>query len=68
MSDDGGDDTLNNTPREKTTDTSHQRLEFVMGEHVLPRDMTVYQAVQQFGGAHVASGSSYTDDSDSDNR
>ena len=21
-----------------------------MGEHVLPRDITVYQAVQQFGG------------------
>ena len=35
-----------------------------MGEHVLPRDMTVYQAVQQFGGA----GSGFTDDSDSDNR
>ncbi len=26
------------------------RLEFLMGEHVLPRDITVYQAVQQFGG------------------
>ena len=68
MSDDGTDDTLNNTPREKTSDPSHQRLEFVMGEQVLPRDMTVYQAVQQFGGGHVTGGSSYTDDSDSDTR
>eukprot|EP00092_Neocalanus_flemingeri_P014477 GFUD01015622.1.p1 GENE.GFUD01015622.1~~GFUD01015622.1.p1 ORF type:complete len:1754 (-),score=538.42 GFUD01015622.1:509-5770(-) len=63
MSDDGPDDTLNNTARDKTTDIA-QRLEFMMGEHVLPRDMTVYQAVQQFGGA----GSGFTDDSDSDNR
>merc|ERR1719228_2063889 len=63
MSDDGPDDTLNNTARDKTTDIA-QRLEFMMGEHSLPRDMTVYQAVQQFGG----SGSGFTDDSDSDNR
>ena len=63
MSDDGPDDTLNNTARDKSTDIA-QRLEFMMGEHVLPRDMTVYQAVQQFGGA----GSGFTDDSDSDNR
>merc|ERR1719308_24543 len=63
MSDDGPDDTLNNTSRDKTSDVA-QRLEFLMGEHVLPRDMTVYQAVQQFGGA----GSGFTDDSDSDNR
>ena len=25
------------------------RLEFLIGESTLPRDMTVYQAVQQFG-------------------
>merc|ERR1719410_2827726 len=72
MSDDGQEDTLNNTAREKSNESSgHQRLEVVMGEHVLPRDMTVYQAVQQFGGAgHVnqSSGSGFTDDSDSDNR
>lgn len=63
MSDDGPDDTLNNTSRDKSSDVA-QRLEFMMGEHVLPRDMTVYQAVQQFGGG----GSGFTDDSDSDNR
>merc|ERR1719315_461736 len=34
MSDDGPDDTLNNTARDKTTDVA-QRLEFMMGEHVL---------------------------------
>ena len=45
MSDEGQDDTLNNTTREKNNDTQHQRLEFVMGEHVLPRDMTVYQVI-----------------------
>ena len=65
MSDDGQDDTLNNTNRDKNAELGHQRLEFVMGDHVLPRDMTVYQAVQQFGSG---GGSSYTDDSDSDNR
>jgi len=27
------------------------RLEFLIGDHVLPYDMTVYQAVQQFGSA-----------------
>ena len=27
------------------------RLEFIIGDHVLPYDMTVYQAVQQFGSA-----------------
>merc|ERR1719422_2345483 len=44
MSDDGQEDTLNNTAREKSNESSgHQRLEFVMGDHVLPRDMTVYQ-------------------------
>jgi len=62
MSDDGQDDTLNNT-NNKNPELGHQRLEFVMGDHVLPRDMTVYQAVQQFGSG---AGSSYTDDSDSD--
>jgi len=65
MSDEGQDDTLNNTNRDKNGELGHQRLEFVMGDHVLPRDMTVYQAVQQFASG---GGSSYTDDSDSDNR
>ena len=26
-------------------------MEFIIGDHVLPYDMTVYQAVQQFGSA-----------------
>jgi E3 ubiquitin-protein ligase TRIP12 len=63
MSDEGTDDTLNNTSRERTGEQTH-RLEFMIGESTLPRDMTVYQAVQQFG----APGSSVTEDSDSDNR
>ena len=40
MSDDGPDDTLNSS-RDKSTELGHQRLEFVMGDHTLPRDMTV---------------------------
>lgn len=64
MSDDEGpSDTLSNTTRDRPSDQNN-RLEFLMGEHVLPRDITVYQAVQQFGGQ----GSGTTDDSDSDNR
>jgi len=64
MSDEGSEDTLNNTNRERAVDQNHSRLEFLMGESPLPRDMTVYQAVQQFGGP----GSGLTDDSDSDTR
>ena len=45
MSDDGPDDTLNNTSRDKNTELGHQRLEFVMGDHILPRDMTVSRAL-----------------------
>jgi len=64
MSDEGGsEDTLNNTNRERNNETS-QRLEFLIGENKLPRDMTVYQAVQQFGGPNTGQ----TDDSDSDTR
>ena len=32
---------------------STHRLQFFIGEHPLPYDMTVYQAVQQFGGGNV---------------
>jgi len=64
MSDDGPDDTLNNTGRDRAIENTTQRLEFLMGDQVLPRDMTMYQAVQQFGGPN----SIPTDDSDSDNR
>merc|ERR1719186_823686 len=63
MSDDGPDDTLNNTGRDRAMENTTQRLEFLMGDQVLPRDMTMYQAVQQFGGPN----SIPTDDSDSDN-
>ena len=44
MSDDGPDDTLNNSSRDKNSELGHQRLEFVMGDHILPRDMTVSKA------------------------
>lgn len=63
MSDDGGtDDMLPSTSRERADAASH-RLEFSIGEHVLPYDMTVYQAVQQFGAPVFE-----ISDSDSDNR
>merc|ERR1719186_1496161 len=69
MSDEtGSEDTLNNTNRDRNNEQSH-RLEFLIGEHRLPRDMTVYQAVQQFGtGQSGAGGGQMTDDSDSEQR
>ena len=51
MSDEGADDLLPSTSRADRLDTSGHRLEFIIGDHVLPYDMTVYQAVQQFGSA-----------------
>jgi hypothetical protein len=50
MSDEGADDMLPSTSR-TGLDTSGHRLEFLIGDHVLPYDMTVYQAAQQFGSA-----------------
>merc|ERR1719244_473004 len=50
MSDEGPDDMLPSTSRDRL-DASGHRLEFIIGDHVLPYDMTVYQAVQQFGSA-----------------
>lgn len=50
MSDEGTDDMLPSTSRERS-DASGHRLEFIIGDNVLPYDMTVYQAVQQFGSA-----------------
>ena len=50
MSDEGADDLLPSTSRDRL-DSSGHRLEFIIGDHVLPYDMTVYQAVQQFGAA-----------------
>ncbi len=52
------------TPAIPSTSGGTHRLEFFIGEHMLPYDMTVYQAVQQFGGAPTLDVS----DSDSDNR
>ena len=52
MSDDGPDDMLPSTSRDRL-DASGHRLEFSIGDHVLPYDMTVYQAVQQFGTAPI---------------
>ena len=48
MSDEGPDDMLPSTSRDRI-DTSGHRLEFMIGDNVLPYEMTVYQAVQQFG-------------------
>lgn len=72
MSDEGTDDMLSTgSQRERgggtaATDAaaSSHRLEFSIGDNVLPYDMTVYQAVQQFGAAPMFEVS----DSDSDNR
>lgn len=60
MSDDGTDDMLPSTTREGSSGrtgsgifdglNSH-RLEFLIGDNVLPFNMTVYQAVQQFGAS-----------------
>ncbi len=46
MSDEGTDDTLPSNNRERI-DSQNHRLEFLIGDQVLPYDMTVYQAVQQ---------------------
>eukprot|EP00095_Tigriopus_kingsejongensis_P008879 maker-scaffold15_size728074-snap-gene-6.27 protein:Tk08879 transcript:maker-scaffold15_size728074-snap-gene-6.27-mRNA-1 annotation:"e3 ubiquitin-protein ligase trip12 isoform x2" len=63
MSDDGApEDMLPSSSRERMDAASH-RLEFSIGEHVLPYDMTVYQAVQQFGAPVFE-----ISDSDSDTR
>jgi len=47
MSDEGGDDLLPTASNK--LDPNLHRLEFMIGDNVLPYDMTVYQAVQQFG-------------------
>ncbi len=53
MSDEGTDDMLPSTSRDRL-DASGHRLEFIIGDNVLPYDMTVYQAVQQFGSAPIS--------------
>ena len=63
MSDEGAsDDMLPSTSRERLDAASH-RLEFSIGDHVIPYEMTVYQAVQQFGSPMFE-----VSDSDSDGR
>merc|ERR1719288_327429 len=58
MSDDGTDDMFPSSTREGGSSRSglgafdastNHRLEFLIGDNVLPFNMTVYQAVQQFG-------------------
>ncbi|CAH0406076.1 unnamed protein product [Chilo suppressalis] len=46
-SDDDVDDALATPPHHHTADTEH-KLEFLIGDTVLPYNMTVYQAVRQF--------------------
>ncbi|XP_013148407.1 PREDICTED: E3 ubiquitin-protein ligase TRIP12 [Papilio polytes] len=47
-SDDDVEDSLGTPPHPHTTDSDH-KLEFLIGDTVLPYNMTVYQAVRQFG-------------------
>ncbi len=84
MSDGDGDDMLASTSGGAggsrgggpgaTNDPSAHRLEFYIGDGLLPYDMTVYQAVQQFGapsaslGGAGAGGGFDVSDSDSDSR
>lgn len=63
MSDECTDDTLPGSGRQPSNDGASHRLEFFIGEHMLPYDMTVYQAVQQFGAPTFE-----ISDSDSDTR
>ncbi|XP_040569275.1 E3 ubiquitin-protein ligase TRIP12 [Lepeophtheirus salmonis] len=63
MSDEGADDTLPSTSRgtssssttaggsSSSTSSDNHRLEFLIGDHKLPYEMTVYQSIQQFGGS-----------------
>ncbi|KOB65027.1 Ubiquitin protein ligase E3a [Operophtera brumata] len=47
-SDDEVEDSLASPPHQHTSDAEH-KLEFLIGDTVLPYNMTVYQAVRQFG-------------------
>ena len=73
MSDDGTDDMLPSTTRESSSGraglglfdgSASHRLEFLIGDNVLPFNMTVYQAVQQFGSSPMFEIS----DADAENR
>jgi E3 ubiquitin-protein ligase TRIP12 len=61
----GGGTSSGRTAAERAADSSasHHRLEFYIGDNLLPYDMTVYQAVQQFGAPIFE-----ISDSDSENR
>ncbi len=64
MSDDGTDtDTLPSNSRERSDNSTSHRLEFYIGDNRLPYDVTVYQAVQQYGAPMFD-----VSDSDSDTR
>ena len=70
MSDEGPDDMLPSTSRDRLDGSGH-RLEFMIGDNVLPYDMTVYQAVQQFGSTpmfDMTSGTGNDSGADPDNR
>ncbi|XP_041350022.1 E3 ubiquitin-protein ligase TRIP12-like isoform X2 [Gigantopelta aegis] len=47
--------------------TARHRLEFLMGEHVLPYNMTVYQAIKQFSHATDRENSETDTDTDTEN-
>jgi hypothetical protein len=55
MSDEGTDDTLPSTLRERMDGPGH-RLEFLIGDKVLPYDMTVYQVGSSSFGLLGATG------------
>ena len=70
MSDEGPDDMLPSTSRDRLDGSGH-RLEFMIGDNVLPYDMTVYQAVQQFGSTpmfDMTSGTGNDSGADPENR
>ena len=66
MSDEGPDDMLPSTSRDRLDGSGH-RLEFMIGDQVLPYDMTVYQAVQQFGSTPMFDMSSGENDPENRN-
>ncbi|XP_071839072.1 E3 ubiquitin-protein ligase TRIP12-like isoform X2 [Apostichopus japonicus] len=64
VSDDDIDETLAAAFASSNTNIKH-KLQFFIGDHLLPYNMTVYQAIKQFGGSSGASASS-EDDRDTD--
>lgn len=64
VSDDDIDETLAAAFASSNTNIKH-KLQFYIGDHLLPYNMTVYQAIKQYGGASGAAASS-EDDRDTD--